>query len=160
MRRKITPEESKKLFMFCHKHFVYHYDCQIELVDHLASAIEEQWESNPGIMFHAALRNSFGKIGITGFSKIKEQKQKELHLKYNHLLWKYLLEFFGWPKFWLWLLHWYLLLYSKWLTTKFGLLLPILEYWPYSSFITITTFFLNTLKSKKSKEKIPFTGET
>lgn len=98
MKRKISPEETKKLFLFCHKHFVYHYDLQIELVDHLASAIEEQWENDPDLTFQEGLKVSFGKFGITGFSKIKAQKQKELSRKYNCLLWKYLIEYYRWPK--------------------------------------------------------------
>lgn len=98
MNRRITPEESEKLFLFCRQHYVYHYDLQVELVDHLASAIEDQWENNPKINFNTALQNSFGKFGITGFSKIKEQKRKELARKYNRLLWNYLFDFFKWPK--------------------------------------------------------------
>jgi hypothetical protein len=35
MNRTITPEETEKLFAFCRQHFVYHYDLQVELVDHL-----------------------------------------------------------------------------------------------------------------------------
>lgn len=98
MNRKITPEENNDLFRFVHKHYVYHYDLQIELVDHLASAIEEQWEENADISFNEGLKNTFKKFGIYGFSKIKEQKQKELVKKYNRILWKYILEFFSWPK--------------------------------------------------------------
>ena len=98
MNRTITTEETKKLFKFCHAHFVYHYDLQVELVDHLASSIEEQWETNPELSFEEALYNTFRKFGITGFSKIKEQKQKELGRRYNILLWKYLFEFYRWPK--------------------------------------------------------------
>ena len=98
MNRTVTSEETQKLFLFCHKHYVYHYDLQVELVDHLASSIEEQWESDPELSFDEALKNTFKKFGIHGFSKIKEQKQKELRRKYNILFWKYLLEFFSWPK--------------------------------------------------------------
>ncbi len=98
MNRSITSEETKKLFEFCSQHFVYHYDMQVELVDHLASSIEEQWQKNQEIPFKNALFNTFKKFGIHGFSKIKEQKQKELTRKYNILLWKYLFEFFSWPK--------------------------------------------------------------
>lgn len=98
MNRKITAEETEELFHFCHQHFVYHYDLQIELVDHLASAIEEQWETNSDLTFEEGLFKSFRKFGITGFSKIKEQKRKELIRKYNRILWNYLLEFFAWPK--------------------------------------------------------------
>jgi len=98
MNQRITPEETEELFQFCHQHYVYHYDLQIELVDHLASAIEEQWENYPRIAFHEGLINSFGNFGITGFSKIKEQKQKEISCKYSRLLWKYFLEFYRCPK--------------------------------------------------------------
>jgi hypothetical protein len=98
MSRKINLEETEKLFTFCRRHFVYHYDLQVELVDHLGSSIEEQWSENPEIPFNTALLNTFRKFGITGFSKIKEQKQKELARKYNRLLWKYFLEFYRWPK--------------------------------------------------------------
>ena len=98
MKRTITTEENQYLFEFCRKHYVYHYDLQVELVDHLASAIEEQWESDSELSFENALLSAFRKFGIHGFSKIKEQKQKELRRKYNRLQWKFLLEFFSWPK--------------------------------------------------------------
>lgn len=71
---------------------------QIELVDHLASAIEEQWEQQPELSFLDALKNSFKKFGVHGFSKIKRQKEKEVTRKHNRLLWKYMLEFYRWPK--------------------------------------------------------------
>lgn len=98
MIRTITSEETEKLFEFCRQHFVYHYDLQVELVDHLASSIEEQWNGNPDISFNTALLNTFKKFGISGFSKIKVEKQKELARKYNLLLWKFFLEFYRWPK--------------------------------------------------------------
>jgi len=99
MNRSISKKETRELFLFCQKHFVYHYDLQIELVDHLASGIEEQWQTNPRLSFDSALKNTYRKFGIYGFGKIKEQKQKELHRKYRHILWSYFLEFYRWPKF-------------------------------------------------------------
>ncbi len=98
MKRTITSEETEKLFAFCRQHFVYHYDLQVELVDHLGSSIEEQWKENPEIPFNTALLNTFKKFGISGFSKIKVEKQRELARKYNRLLWKYFFEFYRWPK--------------------------------------------------------------
>lgn len=98
MNRTVTPEETKKLFEFCHRHFVYHYDLQVELVDHLASAIEEKWKTNPDLSFNEALNSTFKKFGIYGFGKIKNQKKRELRRKYNHLLWRYFIEFYRWPK--------------------------------------------------------------
>ncbi|MBN1819200.1 MAG: hypothetical protein JXR31_07830 [Prolixibacteraceae bacterium] len=98
MGRIITAEETKELFRFCHKHYVYQYDLQIELVDHLASSIEELWKEDPELPFQKALMNTFGKFGIYGFSKIRQQKEKELRKKYNRMLWNYLLDYYRWPK--------------------------------------------------------------
>lgn len=98
MKREVTKEETEELFRFCRQHYVSQYDVQVEMVDHLASSIEEQWGHDPTLSFEKALHNSFGKFGIYGFSKIKEQKEKELRRKYNRLLWHYLLDFYRWPK--------------------------------------------------------------
>jgi hypothetical protein len=98
MSRTITTEETKKLFEFCRNHFVNYYDVQIELVDHLATAIEEKWKTNPELPFNDVLNNTFKKFGIYGFSKIKGQKKRELKRKYNRLLWSYFTEFYRWPK--------------------------------------------------------------
>jgi hypothetical protein len=39
--RKLTEDEVDRLFAFCAKHYVPEYDLQLELVDHLATAIEK-----------------------------------------------------------------------------------------------------------------------
>lgn len=98
MSRQLTQYETKKLFHFCHQHYVYHYDVQLELVDHLASAIESQWEDDSELSFEKALRNTFRRFGITGFSRVKVETEKALRQKYNRLLWKYMLEFYRLPK--------------------------------------------------------------
>lgn len=96
--RKLTPEEVDSLLDFCTRHYVPEYDLQVELVDHLASGIENQWAENPDLPFQVALNNTFDQFGIFGFSKIKSQKEKELRRKYRNLFWKYTLEFFRLPK--------------------------------------------------------------
>ena len=96
--RKLTLEEIDQLFDFCRKHYVPEYDLQIELVDHLASGIEEQCHINPNIPLPVARINTFEKFGVYGFSKIKEQKEKELRRKYGRLFWQYTLEFYKFPK--------------------------------------------------------------
>ena len=96
--RKLTDEEIESLFDFCRKHYVPEYDLQIELVDHLASGIEEQWLEDPDIPFPIARINTFEKFGVYGFSKIKEQKEKELRRKYGTMFWQYTLEFYKFPK--------------------------------------------------------------
>ena len=96
--RKITEQEIKLLFDFTKKHYVEFYDVQVELVDHLANAIEEQWKENPKLSFNEALQIEFKKFGIFGFTSLVEQKQAELHKYYNKMLWNELLKFVSIPK--------------------------------------------------------------
>ena len=96
--RKLSPEQIDNLFEFCREHYVNQYDLQIELVDHIASSIEEQWETDPKLSFQEALNKTFGKFGIFGFGKIKDRKEKELRRKYSRLLFQYLIDFYKWPK--------------------------------------------------------------
>ena len=65
--KKLTQEQIEQLFVFTKKHLVEHYDVQVELVDHLANAIEAEWEINPNISFTEALQKeykNFGKIAL------------------------------------------------------------------------------------------------
>jgi len=48
---KLTTPQIEDLFKFTRKHFVYHYDVQSELVDHLANDIEEIWNEKPYLSF-------------------------------------------------------------------------------------------------------------
>jgi hypothetical protein len=39
------------LFAFCKKHYVHHYDVQVELVDHLANAVEDEMKKDGNLFF-------------------------------------------------------------------------------------------------------------
>src|SRR5690606_42044744 len=96
--RKITKQEINQIFTFIKKHYVEFYDVQVELVDHLANAIEDQWKGNPNILFEDALQTEFKKFGIFGFTGLVEQKQTELHKHYNKMLVNEALKFLSIPK--------------------------------------------------------------
>ena len=96
--RKITEIEINQLFDFTQKHYVEFYDVQVELVDHLANAIEAQWTENPEISFEDALQIEFKKFGVFGFTSLVEQKQRELIKYYNKMLWREVLKFVSIPK--------------------------------------------------------------
>lgn len=98
MSKQLNPEEIEKLFLFCRKHYVNQYDLQIELVDHLAASIEANWETEPEVSFAQALNKTYKSFGINGFSKIKEEKEKALRKKYNHLFWVFIVGYFKFPK--------------------------------------------------------------
>jgi hypothetical protein len=44
---KLTVQQVEHLYAFTRQHYVEWYDLQSELVDHLANAIEQEWERNP-----------------------------------------------------------------------------------------------------------------
>lgn len=95
---KLTTPQIEGLFKFTRKHFVYHYDVQSELVDHLANDIEEIWKERPQLSFEDARDTSFKKFGIFGFMDVIEAKQKQMNKRYRSILWRFFREWFTLPK--------------------------------------------------------------
>ena len=98
MNRTVTNEETKKLFEFCSEHSAPFYDLQVELVDHLALSIEEQWEKWPELSFESALKIAYEKFGKKGFKNISKTRQKELNKQYTRLHFQFFYRFFRWPQ--------------------------------------------------------------
>jgi hypothetical protein len=98
MKKQLTPQQIEHLHSFCEKHYVPYYDLQVELVDHLASAIESRWEEEPNIDFEQALNDTYKEFGVTGFSRVRIAREKELLKKYRRMLWQYVGQFFKLPK--------------------------------------------------------------
>lgn len=96
--RKISADEMEALFNFTRQHYVEYHDLQAELADHLANAIELQWETDPKLSFSMALDAEFKKFGIFGFTDIVEQRQQALRKRYNKMVWGYFREYFTLPK--------------------------------------------------------------
>lgn len=95
---KLSTEQIEQLYTFTQQHYVEWYDLQSELVDHLANAIETEWQQNPKLTFEEILNAEFKKFGIFGFMDVVEERQKFLHKKYAKLIWRYYKEFFKLPK--------------------------------------------------------------
>lgn len=95
---KLSPEQIEQLYTFTRQHFVEWYDLQTELVDHLANAIEEQWQQNAKLTFDEALNIEFKKFGVFGFMDVVEKRQSALNKKYNRLIFSELKTFFSIPK--------------------------------------------------------------
>jgi hypothetical protein len=95
---KLSTSQIDRLFTFTRQHYVEYYDLQTELVDHLANAIEAEWEHNPTLSFEEVVNKEFKKFGVFGFMDVIEQRQKTLGKKYNRLVWKHFKEFFTLPK--------------------------------------------------------------
>lgn len=98
MKMKITEAQIDKLYKFTRQHYVYHYDVQTELVDHLANDIETIWEEHPKLTFEQARDKSFKKFGIFGFMDVIEAKQKQMNKRYWSIIWRFVKEWFTVPK--------------------------------------------------------------
>jgi len=96
--KKVTSHQIERLFRFTDQHFVDYYDVQLELVDHLANAIEEQWQENSDKDFETALQEEFKKFGVFGFLDVVEARQAAMQKRYHQLMWKEAKEFLKLPK--------------------------------------------------------------
>lgn len=97
--RKLTTEQIEELHEFCYFQSIFHYDVQVELVDHLASAIEDLWETNPALPFQDALYRISAQFGNhAGFVIIRQEKEKALRKKYRRLLWQFVADYYKFPK--------------------------------------------------------------
>ena len=95
---KLNPSQIDQLFTFTRQHYVEWYDLQSELVDHLANAIETQWQENPHRSFEEALQIEFKKFGVFGFMDVVEKRRGVLTKKYYKIVWEYFKDFFSVPK--------------------------------------------------------------
>ena len=95
---KLTKQQIQDLYNFTRKHYVYWYDLQSELVDHLANDIEQIWQKEPQLSFDEAKQKAFKKFGVFGFMDVVEEKQKALSKRYYKLFWNAFKQFFTIPK--------------------------------------------------------------
>lgn len=95
---KLIESQIQELYTFTRAHFVYHFDLQTELVDHLAGGIEEQMAKNPNLTFQEALNKEFKKFGIFGFQDVIVERQKALSKRYWKIIFRFYREFFTLPK--------------------------------------------------------------
>jgi hypothetical protein len=95
---QLSDAQIQYLFQFTEKKSVRWYDLQIELVDHLASRIEEEMDADKEIGFETALERVYKDFGLFGFSKIIQAKQAELQRSARKIWWQEVRAFFSWPK--------------------------------------------------------------
>ncbi|WP_165731540.1 hypothetical protein [Polaribacter sp. 20A6] len=95
---KFSENQIDELYKFTKKHYVYYYDVQTELVDHLANDIEEIWVAQPLLTFEEARDTSFKKFGIFGFMDVVESRQKAMNKRYWKIILRFAKEWFTVPK--------------------------------------------------------------
>jgi hypothetical protein len=98
MKTVLTKEQIEHLFVFCRKHYVRYYDVQLELVDHLANAIEDKMNADKNLSFEKALHEVYKGFGVMGFSKVLASKEKEAGKKCRKIRRKIYWSYFTPPK--------------------------------------------------------------
>ena len=94
----LSKEQIHALFVFCKKHHVNFYDVQVELVDHLANAIEEKMNTDHELSFEKSLEIVYAGFGVMGFAGLVKSRAESLHKQYNKLRWQLFRSYFAWPK--------------------------------------------------------------
>ncbi|MGO4905360.1 hypothetical protein [Flavobacterium sp. W20_MBD1_R3] len=95
---KLTSQQIDQLYLFTRQHNVEYYDLQTELVDHLANAIETEWQQNSTLTFDEVLNKEFKKFGIFGFIDVVQKRKAALGKKYDRLIFQHFKTFFKVPK--------------------------------------------------------------
>lgn len=95
---QINQEQLLCLFEVCEEQGVIYYDVQVELVDHLASQIEEKLKARPDQGFEDILDEVLLSFGASGFYKIQKCKEEEMSEKYNRILRAFIHEYYSIPR--------------------------------------------------------------
>ncbi len=95
---QLNSDQIDRLFLVCKEKNVPYIDVQYELVDHLASSIEDAICNNTKLTFEAALTIELNKYPITGFYKFIEEKEKGLSKYWRLKIWNLLVCYFKFPK--------------------------------------------------------------
>lgn len=98
MKQELNELQIDELFAFCRRHYVHYYDVQVELVDHLANAIEEKMDCHKNISFETALEDVHKSFGYKGFAGFVEAKEAALYKKNKNLRWNLFFKYFTFPK--------------------------------------------------------------
>ncbi len=77
-QRNLTEDQITGLFDFVRRKRVRFYDLQVELVDHLATGIEQIWEEEPQASFENARDRVYREFGITGFAHVVDARMNAI----------------------------------------------------------------------------------
>lgn len=76
-------------------------DVQMEILDHVASAVEERMTEDPNLSFQDAVNQTRVSFGKAGFNKIERSIVKGLSKKYWKLFLRHFFSFFGMRHIWI-----------------------------------------------------------
>jgi len=93
----LTNEQIEYLYNFCTSNDVLYFDVQVELVDHLANAVEQEMKLDAGLTFEKALHKVHMSFGYKGFGQLVKDRQKMAKKQSRRLFWNIFKSKFQWP---------------------------------------------------------------
>lgn len=151
----LTAGQIQQLFAFCESKRVQYYDVQVELVDHLANAIEIRMQNDPGLSFEKALELTYQDFGIFGFSKIVSAKEQAVMERQCQFFYATVKAHFTWPKLVLLLL---LMLSFNSVVSLFGLsgiyTIMVSVFFASVIVIFIVSYRLNAIRRRLNKKLV------
>ena len=96
----LTKIQIDYLFDFCQAKGVSYYDVLVELVDHLATAIEKELAEHPDWSFQKALDLVFLSFGYSDFTLLVREKRKAARIYRRRQWWSAFREQLTWPGVW------------------------------------------------------------
>jgi len=127
----LSEDQLTAIKNFISRKGIKYIDVQMEIIDHVASSIEEKMTADPSLSFETALKQTHSSFGIFGFSGMEDAIVNGLGKKYRIIFWKQFGSFFG-PKYIL------LVLLAGFLTYKLEVLMGDYQY-------VVTSFLLVTI---------------
>jgi hypothetical protein len=96
MTKELSYIDISRIYSYVERTGVEFYDVQVEIVDHIASVIEEQMNMNPDKPFKEIFDATLSKF--TDFDGLVNEKRRQVALQYNRYVFQSLKSFFSWPK--------------------------------------------------------------
>lgn len=94
----LTDEQIQELYAYCKRKSINYYDIQVEIVDHMANAIEAKMEANSSLAFKQALEEVHSSFGSFGLREIVDSKTTAMRQKYRKMRKKLFYTYFTFPK--------------------------------------------------------------
>jgi hypothetical protein len=90
----LSKEQLNEIKTFVSKKGIKYLDVQMEILDHVASGIEERMAANVKLTFEEALKQTHASFGIFGFGGVEEAIINGVGKKYNRIFFRQFLSFF------------------------------------------------------------------
>jgi hypothetical protein len=98
MKRELTKQEINRLYQYVNDKGVKYFDVQVELVDHIASKIEDQLDQLPDKPVDEVFQQTLKRFKKREFKQVVKEKEKQVRRQYRHYFWQNFKSFFSWPK--------------------------------------------------------------